>query len=141
MSLIPDITLDTPAATIALPADLEWPNRVIGWAIGQDVQTSVTGALVVQEGVRQAGRPITLQSGNDGTDWWGIVDYDVAQALLAAANAGGPCTLTIPTIDGTEVHPVRWDASDPITARELIKMYPPGPKDWWAITLKFIVVE
>lgn len=141
MSLIPDITLAGTGGTIALPADLEWPNRIIGWAVGQDVQTAVTGALIVQEGTRQAGRPITLASGNDGNEWHGIVDYAVAQALLAAANAGGVYTLTIPTVDGTEVHTVRWDAADPITARELIKVYPPGPQDWWAITLKFIVVE
>ena len=126
---------------LTLPADLEWPNRIIGWAIGQDVQTAVSGALHVQEGVRQAGRPITLQSGNSGNTWWAVVGYSTAQALQALVNAGGTYTLTIPTLDGPdESFLVRFDQADPIQARAVQHVTPPAPGDWWAITLKFIVV-
>ena len=127
--------------SIALPGDLEWPDHIIGWAVGQDVQTAVSGALHVQEGVRQAGRPITLQSGNSGNTWWAVVDYSVARALHAMANAAGTHTLTIPTLDGPpESFLVRFDQSDPIRAQAVQHVMPPAPGDWWAITLKFIVV-
>lgn len=127
--------------TLSLPADLEWPDRIVGWAIGQDVQTAVSGALHVQEGTRQAGRPITLQSGNSGDTWWAVVDYATAQALHALVNAGGTHTLTIPTLDGPpESFLVRFDQSGPIQATAVRHIAPPAPGDWWAITLKFIVV-
>lgn len=127
--------------SLELPADLEWPDHIVGWAIGQDVQTSVSGALHVQEGVRQAGRPITLKSGNTGNVWWAVVDYATARALHTLINTGGTHTLTIPVLDSApEVFLVRFDQSDPIQSLPVKHVAPPAPGDWWAITLKFIVV-
>lgn len=47
-------------AGIELPADLQWTDEFTAWRIGQQVRTSLSGALIVQESARQAGRPITL---------------------------------------------------------------------------------
>lgn len=129
---------------VDLPVSLEWPNRVTDWRIGQDVQTSVTGALVIQEAARQAGRPITLATGNSGKSWWGAVRWSTVVALQALVDAGGTYTLSIPTAveDDPQVFTVRFDHAGPaIEARAIPHIVPPVADDWWAITLKFIVVE
>lgn len=129
---------------VELPWDLEWPDRYTAWRIGQTVRTSVTGAIVIHEGTRQAGRRITLQSGSSGDTWWAVVGYETLAAVQALIDAGGTHTLTIPTADphAPEVFTVRFDLdSDGPWARPVRHIVPPMPGDWWAITLKFIVVE
>jgi hypothetical protein len=134
------ITLDE----IELPADMEWPDRFTGWKVGQDIQTSVEGSLIVQQSARQAGRPITLKSivgerMGDGA----VVDFATVQALQAKVDAGESMTLTIPTYDSApEIFTVMFDQSSPIEARPWDWWRAkPAAGDRWSITLKFIVVE
>ena len=46
------------SGAIDLPADLQWSDEFTAWRVGQQARTSLTGALIVQESARQAGRPI-----------------------------------------------------------------------------------
>lgn len=133
------ITLDA----IELPPDMDWPNRIVGWAIGQDIQTTVTGSLIVQQSERQAGRPITLRSVRGGRSDGAIVTFATVQALQAAVDAGDAMTLTIPSYDGpAEVFSVMFDQANPIEAAPWDWWRAkPAPDDRWAITLNFIVVE
>lgn len=135
-----NITLDG----LVLPGDIEWPDRLDPWRIGQDVQTSVEGALIIHEAVRQAGRQITLQTGNNGNRWWGAVSFETAEALRDMADDGGTYTLSIPTAtpEDPQVFAVRFLQDGPaLEARPIKHIFPPVPGDWWAITLRFIVVE
>jgi hypothetical protein len=130
---------------IDLDQDMEWPDQFTAWRIGQDIQTSVEGALIVHEAARQAGRPITLKSGSRngarGTEYWGVVNFEVLEALHESVNEGGTYTLTIPKDGGTHEFVVMWDQSDPLTAEPADIVLPPKEGDWYSVTLRFIVVS
>lgn len=58
--------------SITLPSGLIWSDEQEWSPIDQQTTYSLTGALVVEEAVKQAGRPITLTgqiAGNDHTAW------------------------------------------------------------------------
>jgi hypothetical protein len=67
---------------IALPDDLYWSDESQYSAIAQTVQYSLTGALLIQEGVKQAGRYITL-AGKEDMAW---ITRTTLEALIALAN-------------------------------------------------------
>ena len=47
--------------TIALPDDMQWQDELEWSAVAQAApQRTLSGALVIQQGVRQNGRPVTL---------------------------------------------------------------------------------
>ena len=60
-----DITL----AGITLPGDLVWSDEFQSWKVGQARKTSLTGALILHVGTLQAGRPITLETSQEGDNW------------------------------------------------------------------------
>lgn len=124
--------------SIQLPADMEWPDRFQAWALGQVVETSVEGALIVHEAQRQAGRRITLESGNSGNNWWGVLDEQTVEAVLALADAGGTHVLSIPTSGSPQVFNVHFHQADG-NAVEVRRL--PRHRDRYAVTLRFIVVE
>jgi len=57
-----------PIFSIDLPKDLEWKDELTWGVVDQLVEYSLTGALLIQEGVKQKGRPITL-TGKDNMAW------------------------------------------------------------------------
>lgn len=100
---------------ITLPDDIFWSDETAPWKVGQTVTKTLTGALVIQEGALQAGRPITLQSQQLGRSYVAVVDRATVDALLAkeAVADAAPMTLVWP-IDGggTQTYQVRWRRSD-----------------------------
>ena len=62
-----EITLSDGTTTIDLPPDLLWSDEF--WSpVSQAAEYSLAGALVVEQGVMLAGRPITL-TGDDRHAW------------------------------------------------------------------------
>lgn len=57
-----------PIFSIDLPKDLLWSDELTWGPVDQTVEFGLTGALLIQEGVRQKGRPITL-TGRDNMAW------------------------------------------------------------------------
>ena len=57
-----------PVFSITLPKDLIWEDEYKWGAVGQSVEYSLTGALLIQEGTKQKGRYITLV-GRDNMAW------------------------------------------------------------------------
>lgn len=83
-------TLTNGATTLTLPAnaaagdDFTWPDE-FGWSAVQASRSySVGGALLVDRGLKLAGRPITLQGG----ETWGWMARSTVLQLQAWANAG-----------------------------------------------------
>ena len=71
--------------TVSLPDDLDWPDE-FGWSpVTQKTEHSITGSLIVDIGVRAAGRQITLR-GDRGVAW---TTREVAAQLQAWAAIGG----------------------------------------------------
>lgn len=67
-------------AGIVLPDDIQWMDEFNGWGVGQIVQPTLTGALVVQETIQPVGRRITLSS--NGAAW---VTRSTVESLTAIA--------------------------------------------------------
>lgn len=65
----------SPVHTIDLPKDLEWEDETTWSPVEQSLEYSLTGALLIQEGVKLKGRTITL-SGKDDMCWISRADGD-----------------------------------------------------------------
>ena len=76
---------------LTLPQGLRWADEFTWSPLTQATEYSLTGALIVHQGEKQAGRPITLEGGKDFA--W-LTRTEVA-ALKALLDAGEEMTLTL----------------------------------------------
>jgi hypothetical protein len=128
-------------AGVELPGDLDWSDEFTAWKVGQNVRTSLTGARIVQEGALQAGRPITLESGQDGDAWYGVVTLEVLRLLqsMEAVAGSAPMTLTMPAHNsGTRSFDVIWRRTDGagLDARQIKRIWPQLDTDYYSVTLR-----
>lgn len=63
------LTLSDGSTVVDLDPDLFWADEYLWQAVEQQVTRTITGALVIQQGVKVAGRPITLQPEDDSSAW------------------------------------------------------------------------
>ena len=76
------LTRPDTAATLDLPDDLHWQDEP--WSpVVQRVEWSLTGALIVEEATKLAGRPMTLAGYSNGGEQGGTITLSTATALLA----------------------------------------------------------
>ncbi|WP_442247063.1 hypothetical protein ACS0OQ_04395 [Stenotrophomonas riyadhensis] len=132
-------------AGIELPADLQWTDEFTAWKVGQQARTSLTGALIVQESARQAGRPITLQTSRDGTAYVGVVSLPVLRALQASESEArlAPLDLVMPAHNsGERSFQVRWRRTDgPAIEVDPTRFAVPAlDADLFSITLRLMTV-
>ena len=137
-----DITL----AGITLPGDLFWSDEFSTTLVGQARKYSLTGALIIQESVLQTGRPITLETTQDGNAWVAPVQLDTLRLLqaLEADPDEAPFALVLPAHNaGTRSFNVafRRDDGAPIEARPIRFAAPAMDTDYFAITLRLIQVD
>ncbi|MDP2444158.1 hypothetical protein [Pseudomonas sp.] len=114
---------------------LEWTDEWEWNAIEQELDRSLTGALMVQEGVKLYGRPITLTS--NGGAWFTLAKVRELEAMASVLLK--VMLLTLPT--GAQ-HYVTWNrAAGPVVqARPLYRTVAPEP-DWLhELTLRLITV-
>lgn len=125
------ITLDE----IELPGQMFWSDEI--WSpVVQSEEYSVTGALILDETEKQAGRPITL-GGRDYTCW---VTRETIDALMTkAAIKGQVMTLTLEDEREFDVR-FRYDSGKAIEAKPIYDRVPAQPEDWYTLTIKFITV-
>jgi hypothetical protein len=127
------ITLSDGTTTLTLPADLDWRDEFAWTPVEHSTEYSLAGNLVVQEGSRQDGRPITLFGGRDGA--W-ISRADLEQLYAIASVPGQQLTLSLwgmsfnvmfrrPPI---EVEPIRRQANS-------------DPNDQYAITINLMEIN
>lgn len=111
-------TLTLAGDTIELGGRLVWTDEFAWSPVLQSVEYSTTGALIVDVGERQAGRPITL----DGTETQAWFPREVCDQLLAwVAVPGAELTLVLRGEErtvifdqargGFEARPL-WDLAD-----------------------------
>lgn len=79
-------------ATLTLPDDLIWTDEWDWTAVAQETAYSLGGALMVQEGLRLAGRIITLEGGPEHA-WATRAQVEALRALAEQPNL--PRTLTL----------------------------------------------
>jgi len=122
------ITLDA----LELPKDLTWVDE-FDWTPVQQTETyTLTGALVLESGIKQAGRTITL-SGNAS----GWAERSLIKSLYAKLTATPPLTLTLH--DG-RVFNVAFNQQRPLDAKPVVDFNNPDDTDYYTLTLKFIAL-
>ena len=90
---------NTTNVTVELPDALDWTDEFTWSAVEQTKSYTSTGALLVEEAEKQAGRPYTLQGGIDRT--W--CTRDLVKTLNGWKSAGLVFTLTIRGEDATVI--------------------------------------
>lgn len=114
---------------------MEWVDEWDWNPVEQDQKFSLAGVLIIQEGVKVYGRPITLSS--NGGAWFTLATVRALEAL--AAVPGAVHHLTMPT--GAE-HYVTWNrvAGPVVQAVPVHRTVNPDP-DWLhQLTLRLITV-
>ena len=127
------ITLSDGTLTINLPADLQWRDEFEWTPVEHSTDYSLTGALIVQEALRQDGRPITLYGGQEGA--WAA--RSIVQALHALASTPGR-TFTL-TIYGTAYHVMFRRPA--IVAEEIMRLANPGSTHQYALTINLMEIN
>lgn len=119
---------------IALPVDMIWVDEFDWSPVQQQGQYTLTGALVVETGIKQAGRPMTLVGGINAA--W--ADRATVNALYAKLDDTPPFVLTL---NDSSTHSVvfRHD-SNPIEARPILDYNNPAAEDYYSLTLRLMQV-
>ncbi|MFN3415887.1 MAG: hypothetical protein ACK4ZD_06175 [Caldimonas sp.] len=129
------ITLSNGTQTLALPDTLAWIDEFTWSPVVQTTEHTVTGALVVDAGVRQAGRQITLE-GDADTVW-------ATRALVAELQAWAsvPGQTYVLTLRGQQRSVIFDHERGGISATEPVAFFSdPAPTDFVGLSLRFIEV-
>ena len=126
------ITLDD----ITLPVDLHWSDEFDWTPVAQGAEYTLAGALAIETGVMQAGRPITLEGGEDRA--WATR----ATVLLLQAAAALPGETMTLTLNDARTFTVAFRHGDglPVEARPIVPYNTPAAGDWYALTLRLMEV-
>jgi len=127
------------AAVLELPDDLLWSDEHAWTPAVASVSYLLTGALLVQSAVRQAGRPITLT---------GAVDMAwVTRATLMTLHswAGAPLSdttgrFTLTLSDGRVFTVAFRHAETPIEAEPVLGFPARSDADFYRLTLRFLEI-
>ena len=114
---------------------LEWVDEFEWDAVAQEQERSLAGTLIVQEGVKVHGRPITLAS--NGGAWFPL--SLVRQLEILRDQPGRVMPLVLP--DGREFH-VIFNRSNgaALEAKPLWRQVNPGTDALYELTLRLITV-
>lgn len=130
------ITLTDGATTLELDPDLFWEDEYSWSATEQSVTRGLTGKLIIQAALRQAGRPITLKNEDESSAW--MTRADMAQLQTWADTPDQRMTLTLRGVSYLVVG--RHHDGGMFEARPLIHYADPVPTDWVLATLRFMTV-
>lgn len=121
--------------SIELDDQFEWTDEFEWDAVAQEQERSLAGNLLVQEGVKVHGRPITLRS--NGGVWTPL--SDVRQLELLRDQVGRVMPLTLP--DGREFS-VIFNRSDgaPLEAVPVERLVNPPPDHPYEVSIRLITV-
>jgi hypothetical protein len=118
---------------VALPYGLLWTDEQAWTPYVQAQEYSLTGALILQYGTKQAGRPITL-SGTDQRAWVTQDTLDDLRALLGIE----AMALVLPDV---RTFSVTWNHNGPpIVATPILDRWPHAGQKYSAVTLALIEV-
>ncbi|MCY1356619.1 hypothetical protein D9M68_566230 [compost metagenome] len=122
--------------SIELDDQLEWADEFEWDAVAQERERTITGHLVVQEGVKVHGRPITLRSNGGAWTALSVVrQLEVLRDLVSKV-----MQLVLP--DGREFY-VMWrraEGEPPLEAVPVFREVNPPPDADMEVTLRFFTV-
>lgn len=122
------------SAVLTLPPHLDWPDE-FGWSpVAMRTERTLTGALHIQTGVKQAGRPITLKGARD-SGW-----ITRADLLTLRGWFDTPLLQMTLALRGTNYN-VRADHQQNALEAEQVAGYSdPDATDFYIPTIRFITV-
>jgi hypothetical protein len=133
------ISLSAGAVTLQLDPDLQWRDE-FGWsAIEEAEERGITGALIVDIGIKSGGRPITLAPPDDASAWMSRATIHQLQTweqnpslTMTLLFRGTSYQVKFRRTEGVpiEAHPATFVANP----------LPGGFGDWYLTTLRFIEV-
>lgn len=126
------ITLTDGTDLVELPPGLQWRDEFSWSPVEHSTDYSLAGNLVVQEGDRQDGRPITLYGGTEGA-WCDRATLTALYALASKKNT----TLTLALWGRTFTCMFRRPA---IEAAEIMRQADPQPGHFYAITVNLMEI-
>lgn len=129
------ITLANGATTLELHPDLLWVDRHSFSPVVQSVERSVTGGLLVEYGVRQAGKPITLQPEDESSAWMPKSTLDVLEQW--ASVAGQQMSLSI---DGVTHTVIFRHIDGALEASPVVHFNDTSQDDYYRIVLRFLEI-
>jgi hypothetical protein len=121
--------------TLQIPRGMVWADEHNWLPVEKDMEYSLTGALLVDAAVRQAGRPITLQA-DDNAGW---IERGVLQDLRALASVPD-ATYLFTHADGREFT-VMFSPDDPLQAVPVGRPELPADTNPYIATVRLIEVS
>jgi hypothetical protein len=111
---------------LVLPSGLVWSDEFAWTPVAQNMDRTLTGALVIEEATKTAGRPITLTGSHAGADYTALVARGQAYRGFSSLNAlktalmasGATFTLTLHDARTFTVVP-RQDADGPLSVESM----------------------
>lgn len=128
------ITLSAGALVLDLPPGLLWPDEFAWRATMQAVTPTLTGALVVETATLQAGRPVTLQSGEDFA-WITRADLDQLDAW-----ADTPGQVLSLTLRGAARDVIFRHQDGALDAEAVLHKDDPAAADFYRLTLRLMEI-
>lgn len=129
------ITLSYGSTTITLHPDLLWEDEHTWTPVQQAAERSITGAMLIEYGVKVAGRNITLQPEDESSAWLSRTTLEALK--IAASVPGREMTLSI---NGTDYSVVFRHLDGPLEARPVVHYNDANPNDWFTVTLRFLEI-
>ncbi len=120
--------------TLQIPRGMLWIDEFDWVPVEKAMEYSITGALLVDAGTRQAGRPITLQA-VDSQGWFRRLNLTALHALASVADA----TYTFTHADG-RVFTVIFAPDTPIQATPIGRPELPSDNNPYVATVRLIEV-
>ena len=120
--------------TVTLPDALSWADEYSWSPVEQTKTYTTTGALLIEEGIKQAGRPITLEGGMDRT-WCTRALVDTLRGWAAT-----PAMVLTLTLRGV-AHQVTFDHEKGALQGLPVLFYADSAiasDDWYVPTLRFL---
>ena len=127
-------TLTYGVTEISIPDDMAWPGEFAWPAVAQKKTYSVTGSLIVESGLKKAGRTIVLQSG-DTFAWMPREDVVALREISEVPGAALSLEFRGQTFDVVFDHETGAMESQPI-----VDFSDPSDADFCSIVLRFIKV-
>lgn len=130
------LTLSSGGTTVELDPDLYWADEFAWSAVTQSVTHTLTGALVIQQAVKLAGRPITLQPEGDDSAW---MPRAAVEQLHAWANTP-QLTLTLSGLRGATRSVIFRQQDGAHDARPVVHYSDVDNADNYRVTLRLMEV-
>lgn len=111
------IRLSNSRRTVELPGDLEWIDKYSWTSVYDDVNYTITGALVVSTSRKQTGRFITLSGGED----FGWLTEEQVEGIYRLIEDGEDINLVL---DDNTSFVVRFRYDNPFICQRIFPFYP-----------------